>query len=319
MDVARGEGVKGAFKLYPPWWRDRYLEEAEAITEDLINAGTSRLRITLNLSFGAIRARLSAKGMPREYELWANRARSSIVLATAPTLIAAPLMLTIRQVPAIPTLSQGSSAAAGHLASAVYLIFVLISFGLIATIIWGYGSLSSGILRQRDNGRRLRSLARAPGYAVLLAVTFFVASIIVGPHAFDLHGHVVTPLNGHPEAASALKAAAGVMLGAGWILSMVLLVAVLRSATLPLECLRSGKRVSATVSSLLWIMTGAAMTLSFVYTKGISTLHGIDISSVVLGRSLLALAGTLLLLSVVSTFGAVLASRSWRVTTHLAR
>jgi hypothetical protein len=295
MDVARGGGVKGAFKLYPPWWRDRYLEEAEAITEDLINAGSSRLRITLNLSFGAIRTRLSAKGMPREYELWANRARSSIVLATAPTLIAAPLMLTIRQVPAIPTLSHGSSAAAGH------------------------GSLSSGILQQRENGRRLRSLARAPGYAVVLAVTFFVASIIVGPHAFDLHGHVVTPLNGHPEAASALKAAAGVMLGAGWILSMVLLVAVLRSATLPLECLRSGKRVSATVSSLLWIMTGAAMTLSFVYTKGISTLHGIDISSVVLGRSLLALAGTLLLLSVVSTFGAVLASRSWRVTAHLAR
>ena len=100
--MTKGGAVNTALKLYPPWWRDRYLEEAQAVTGDLIEAGGSRWRISLNLSGGALRARLTAKGMPMEAEPWASRTRASIVLATAPTLAVVPVMLTIRQVPALP-------------------------------------------------------------------------------------------------------------------------------------------------------------------------------------------------------------------------
>src|ERR1700730_17498643 len=55
-----------ALRLYPKWWRDRYLDEAQVVTNDLVATGRSRWRIATNLAFGAMRARLSAAGMPLE-------------------------------------------------------------------------------------------------------------------------------------------------------------------------------------------------------------------------------------------------------------
>ena len=142
--MTKGGAVNTALKLYPPWWRDRYLEEAQAITGDLIEAGGSRWRIALNLSGGALRARLTAKGMPMEAEPWASRTRASIVLATAPTLAVVPMMLTIRQVPALRD-DGGGTMASGHLATTLYLVLLLAFVALISTIIWGYTSLSNGV------------------------------------------------------------------------------------------------------------------------------------------------------------------------------
>ena len=139
--MSTGGAVSTAFKLYPPWWRDRYLEEAQTVADDLIEAGGSRWRIAANLSGGALRARLTARGMPMEERPWASRTRASIVLATAPTLAVVPLMLTIRQVPALPD-GGGGTMAFSHLAPTLYLVLGLAFVALISTIIWGYSRRS---------------------------------------------------------------------------------------------------------------------------------------------------------------------------------
>jgi len=194
--VTKGGAVNTALKLYPPWWRDRYLEEAQAITGDLIEAGGSRWRISLNLSGGALRARLTAKGMPMEAEPWASRTRASIVLATAPTLAVVPVMLTIRQVPALPDDGSGTMASS-HLATTLYLVLLLAFVALVSTIIWGYTSLSNGVTTRRENGPGLRVLARMPGYLAVLAVGLTIASIVIEPDRFISHGKGSIPLNGY--------------------------------------------------------------------------------------------------------------------------
>ena len=306
-----------AWKLYPPWWRDRYLEEAQAITGDLIEAGDSRWRIALNLSGGALRARLTARGIPMEAGPWASRTRASIVLATAPTLVAVPAMLTIRQVPALPD-GSGLTAPSSHLATMVYVVLLLAFVALASTIIWGYTSLSNGVMTCGKNGPRLRMLARLPGYLAVLAVGLVIASIVIEPHRFISHGKGSIPLNGYPAAAHVLWVAAGVALGLCWIVSAVLLQGVAHRAELPLASLCSGKRVSVAVSIILWLMTVASLTLSTVYAKQISALSSVRIDSVLLGHSLLLLGIVLCVLSIASTLGTVLTSRSWKVVSRLA-
>jgi len=254
-----------------------------------------------------------------EAEPWENRTRASIVLATAPTLAVIPLMLTIRQVPAIPTGGTASTWPAGHLATMLYLLLAVTFIALILTVIWGYTSLSSGVLARGENGRGLRLLARTPGYLALLAVGLFVVSIVIEPHAWISHGKGMIPLDGFPLAAHTLSLSALGVFCLCWVASVFLLQAVAHRAQVPVASLRSGKRVSAGVSALLWIMSTAALAMSAVYTKQISELSGVKIQSGVLGQSPLLLGIVLCVFAVASTLGTVLASRSWKVASHLAR
>ncbi len=252
-----------------------------------------------------------------EERLWASRTRASIVLATAPTLAVVPLMLTIRQVPALPG-GSGGTMAFGHLATTLYLVLGLAFVALISTIIWGYTSLSSGVTTRTQNGPGLRVLARMPGYLAVSAVGLVIASIVIEPHRFASRGKVWIPLNGFPAAAHALWVAAVVAFCLCWVVSVVLLQAVAHRAELPLASLRSGRRVSVAVSILLWLMSAAALGMSVVYSKQISELSGVKIDSVLLGHSLLLLGIVLCLLSLASTIGTVLTSRSWKVVSRLA-
>jgi hypothetical protein len=316
--VTKGGAVNTAFKAYPPWWRDRYLKEAESVTDDLIESGRPRWRIALDLSGGALRARLTARGMPMVAELWARRTNASIVLATAPTLAVIPLMLTIRQVPAIPG-GSGWTMPSSHIATTLYLVLLVAFLALISTVIWGYTSLSNGLLTRGTNGRGLRVMARVPGYLTVLAVVLVVTSIVIEPHRLIYHGKSSTPLNGHLFAAHDLWVAAGVAICLCWLASVVLLGWVAHRAELPVASLHSGTRVSVAVSIFLWTMSAAALAMSTVYSKQINELNGIKVQSVVLGQSLLLLGIVLSVLSIASTLGSVLTSRSWKVTSHLAR
>lgn len=315
--MTKDKTVKAALKMYPSWWRDRYLEEAQVVASDLIDGGGSRWRIALNLSGGALRARLTARGMPMEAGPWASRTRTSIVLATAPTLAAVPLMLTIRQVPALPD-SGSWTVPSSHLATMLYLVLLLAFGALVSTIIWGYTSLSNGVMTGGTNGPGLRVLARMPGCVAVLAVGLVIASVVIEPHRFISHGKGTIPLNGYPAAAHVLWDAAGVAFCLCWIVSAVLLLAAAHRAELPLASLRSGKRVSVAVSTVLWLMTAASLALSAAYSKQISELSGVRIDSVLLGQSLFLLGTVLCVLSIASTLGAVLTSRSWKVVSRLA-
>lgn len=316
--VTKSGAVNAALRLYPPWWRARYLEEAQSVADDLVGAGGSQWRIALDLSCGALRARLTARGMPMEIEPWTSRTRASIVLATAPALAVVPLMLTIRQVPALPD-GSGSTMPLSHLATTFYLVLLLACVALISTMIWGYRSLSNGVTTRRENGAGLRVLARMPGYLAILAVGLAITAIVIEPHRFMSHGKVSTPLDGHPEAAHAFWVAAGVAFCLCWVVSVFLLQAVARRADLPPASLASGRAFGLAVSILLWLMSGAALAMSVVYSRRISELSGVRLDSVLLGHSLLLLGIVLCGLSMASTLGTVLASRSWRVVSHLAR
>jgi len=252
-----------------------------------------------------------------EAEPWASRTRASIVLATAPTLAVVPVMLTIRQVPALPDDGSGTMASS-HLATTLYLVLLLAFVALVSTIIWGYTSLSNGVTTRRENGPGLRVLARMPGYLAVLAVGLTIASIVIEPHRFISHGKGSIPLNGYPVAAHVLWVAAGVTLSLCWIVSVVLLQAVAHRAELPLASLRSGRGVSVAVSIFLWLMSAAALGMSAVYSKQISELSGVRIDSVLLGHSLLLLGIVLCVLSIASTLGTVLTTRSWKVVSRLA-
>ena len=70
--------------------------------------------------------------------------------------------------------------------------------------------------------------------------------------------------------------------------------------------------MSVAVSILLWLMSAAALGMSAVYSKLISELSGVRIDSVLLGHSLLLLGIVLCVLSIASTLGTVLTTRSWR-------
>ena len=72
------------------------------------------------------------------------------------------------------------------------------------------------------------------------------------------------------------------------------------------------------MSIILWLMTVASLTLSAVYAKRISALGSVRIDSVLLGHSLLLLGIVLCVLSIASTLGTVLTSRSWKVVSRLA-
>ena len=235
-----------------------------------------------------------------EVKLWASRTKASIVLATAPTLAVVPLMLTIRQVPALPD-GGGWSVPSSHLATTLYLVLLLAFFVLISTIIWGYVSLSDGLTSRGENGPGLRVLARMPGYLAVLAVGLVIASVVMEPHRFISHGKGSIPLNGDPAAAHVLWVTASVAFCLCWFASAVLLQAVTHRAELPLASLRSGSRVSVAVSILLWLMSAAALALSSVYSKRISELSGVRIDSLLLGHSLLLLGIVLCGLSIAST------------------
>jgi hypothetical protein len=251
-----------------------------------------------------------------EVEPWARRTNAAIALATAPTLAVNPLMLTIHQVPSV---LSGWTMPSSRFATTLYLVLLLAFVALISTVIWGYSSLSNGLLTRGKNGHGLRAMATVPGFLAGLVVVVAIVSVVIEPHRYVTHGNAPVPLNGHPLAAHVLWVAAGATICLCWLASVVLLGWVARRAELPLPSLHSGTRISIAISVLLWTMSAAALCLSAVHLKRISELSGITIQSVAFGQSLFVLGTVLCALSIASTLGSVLTFRSWKVTSHLAR
>jgi hypothetical protein len=313
--------IAAAFALYPPWWRERYLDEAQSVTEDLIAAGRSSSAMATNLVIGALRARVRAAGMPSSYDAWVRRTCAVIVLATAPALVVVPVTLTVRQrsLTPLPRVVPSTEAATG-----LYLALLVGLLVLISVMIWGYFALSDGIRQPAmSNPRRLRIMARAPGYLALLGVLLFVASSIVAPHEWRDHGGPPVPVGGHPLVSRAFLSASET----AWILcgvvAALLVVEVARRATLPLGTLAVGLVTGRVMVPLLWLMTAASTGLSLRYGTGVAQINdgsfvGGYITVFGSGHALVILASVLGAMATVATLGAVLAGRSFRTTRMLA-
>jgi hypothetical protein len=316
MALDRNQLIAAAFALYPSWWRERYLDEAQQVTEDLVATGRSPWGLASNLAVGAVRARVQAAGMPFSYEAWARRTCAVVALATAPALVVIPVMLTIRQksLAPLPRVIPSTTTA-----TSLYLTLLFGLLVLISSLVWGYFALSSGISEVGTHNRRwLRRLVRAPKYLALLGVILFITSSILAPHRWETHDGHLAPLGGHPSLAHALleiSATAWLLCGAA---SALLVVAVARRATLSLGTLAVGLVLARVMVALLWVMTASTALLDLRYGTGVAEIGGEYITVFGSGDALVILASVLGAMATVTTFGTVLAGRSFRVARALA-
>ena len=315
-------------RLYPSWWRAQYGEEVRTVSRDLLADGRSAWRVVLNLVIGAVRARVSGAGAPRHYALWAGRTRTSLVVATLPLMLVAPVIVSFRQgqqdefPPARPgTLPFGplNISSAGH---AVYYSFAVMAIALvvgISTLVWGYANLAGAVRREGRNGRRLRRMVRLPAVAAALAVVLCVSGFVVAPRDFLIHHGVAQPLNGHYALSRGLYGGAAAFLSVGFLAGIIMLFMVSRQGHLSLADLAAGKWFGVTTSGVLWVMASAAVVSVVALWRQGSPEHA-TYSIVTTSWGSWWIAGVLTLVgaALVSTFGTVQAARALRVTAQLA-
>jgi hypothetical protein len=283
--------------LYPAWWRERYGDEVEVCSNDLVESGRSSWRINFGLFWGAVRTRVSARGMPATSELWAARARAWLIVATAPVLVVVPVFLSVRQVQHTPFVTTG---LAERVSSDAYLIMLLAFVVLMFAAQWGYGSLSAGLEGGPAPSRVPSMLTRAPGRLTLLALALFIASVVVGPHSYVIaHNRPPVAQDGSPTAASALHWAAGLALLAGWAMVVPVLTAAVRRGDFSPWLWRSGRRVSRTVTAVLWVMAVASAVDGITFGH----LDRTGTTFTVFGGSVWLLVGVLGAAAVVSSWG----------------
>jgi len=330
--------IAAAFRLYPKWWRARYLDEVQVVTEDLAAAGRPRWALTLNLIIGALRARLRADGMPMVYDLWARRTSTVIALATVPgigtlVLLATSLHQFSKPLPPLPSSTASVAAVNSHeaaerawshaaSASGVGNLALTLSILLLFVItFWVYSALRRGVLeRGHANRKPLRMLARAPRYLIVLTIglvfaaalppvhpTAFRGNLRVGSGAFRAGG----PLNGHPLLETVLNDAALVALLLCVASIILFVVETARHGNITLQGLTLGVSMTRVIAVLLWLLTASAATMSALYeTRIVSDIYLVTFPT---GRSLALLASLLSALAVAATIGAALARRSCEV------
>lgn len=274
-----------ALNAYPTWWRDRYVDEVRAVVAGLLGDGRSGIGVTCSLLAGACRTRISARGMPKVYDLWAARTRASIVLATVPWMVLAPVALyavggsgpSQLRSPGGRVLGSGFDGlsvvqivrphhlAAGHVPTATWVTaYAATTVGVLflvtlAVLAGGWTTLRTAIRSSHAPDRQLnRWLARAPGLSVLADVMLWFARAFISPHSWVGHGgEKYRPVGGFPAAAHALGIALSVVAVAGWAAAVVCVVVVSRRVQLVPADLRSGRRVS-TMVAVLAALFGAA-------------------------------------------------------------
>jgi hypothetical protein len=300
--------VARTLRLYPPWWRDRYGEEVGVVADDLAESGRSLGPMLAGLIWGALRARLGARGMPANPDLWEARARASMVLAAAPVLVVVPLVLTIRQ-SARRTLGPVPPT---HLVSAAYLGLLIGFLGLVVTALWGYTSLTAGLSEGGERAGVSPRLVRAPRQLSLLGVAFYVGALVFEPRAFrDRPGRAPIPFGGHPALSFGLDVGAAALVAGSLVALAVLLARMVRRSASSPRSLQSGRRVSVSVSVLLALMTVAAAMVT-LGSGQLGAPSAQTVSVTLLGGSLWTLVALLGLAAAVSALGAVMATRSVR-------
>lgn len=351
--MKHGIGFDVALRCYPKWWQDRYESEMRAVAEELMMEGRSEAGMSLNLLRGAIRARTRAVGMPRDLDLWAARTRSSVAVATLPWVAVFPLMLWAigtegwhvphghvlpaslmnffglgvilgspnavvlhgGQVAAVPPLSAGGTVAvvAGWSLAALVIVTPLVFLS-------GWTGLLGAIKRSPNpNRRRVRRLARAPGYFILASLLLSVLGAWATPHSSGIiNGHTVTS-GGNLGLSHDIDVGTAVLVVGGWIVSIICVGLAARSADIDTADLRFGRSVSVTVSVLCLLTVAACGALAVgLIIQSREAAHGafstISYPHVGIWPVMLA---AVLLTAALSWSAATAARRSWRVVAAL--
>jgi hypothetical protein len=271
--------IKLALSCYPAWWRERYGDEVQVHAADMLADGRSPMALSISLLWGAARARWSARGMPRDYRVWAARNRVSIAAATLPWLLLVPIAtFTIGNQKLGPTavqdgpgrLRQLPAAPASRivtLSGVALLILFLVTFLLL---VGGWSHLVGGIRRSSapDRARTLR-VAWVPGITAAVVVIGFVVEEVLRPSAVAETNSVTASgryiprvhyLNGYPTAAHAVGAVLAVVAIAGWLLSIGCVGFAAKRAEVDPAALRYGTGLSAAVAALFSLLLAAYVT-----------------------------------------------------------
>ena len=272
-------------------------------------------------AFGALQARVGARGMPPSYDSWSRRSSAVVALATAPALAAVVVIGLLQQNPVVPVGKRFPEQTIPYspAATTIYLVLVFGLLLLMSVMSWGYLTLARGIHdRQAGNSRRLRLLAHAPKYLALTSFVLPVVSNQLASRTFIYHGGHARLVGGHPLVAQVVTDVSHATLILGVASAVALVVQVARRATLSLDTLSRGVAFGTATAVLLWVMTASAAALNSLYGIGSARLGSGYMTMFPSGESLALMTALLSVLATVSTFGVVLAGRSVRVVRSLA-
>jgi hypothetical protein len=341
--------IELALRCYPRWWRDRYDEEIRAVVADLSEDGHAPVAVTLNLLRGALRARTRATGMPPVYDLWCTRARLAMAAATLPWVLMGPLVLMVlgsqslhsplgrifpdqlfitggmknllitgKGLPVTaPPMTQAGSVAwyANVSMESLFLVTLIVVFV-------GWTGLTGAIKRSPvAHRRRISMLARVPGFSLLADIVLIVATDVAMPHTYRTSlGRPPVPIGGNLALSHVLGTTLAVVALIGWLASIVCVaMAVKRADISPLD-LRFGRSVSVVVATLLTLtlVAYAVWGIGLLLQSG-EAAHGRFTTIAYAHQGLWPLMLVVLLVAVLlSTAGASVARRSWRVIAYWA-
>lgn len=177
--------------LYPRWWRERYGEECEGVSVDLLASGSSPWRIAASLLRGAITTRLRGTGIPATLPVLRARAKATVAVSTA--LLVVSVVLYAATLGA--TTIAPSVRLTAHSAPSVHVLRLLLVVMFVVVIVLFVMAAIGWRLVQSDlrGGRQWRLLALSWTPVAAPIVALIAGSWRVGtrPSMVSATGHIV--------------------------------------------------------------------------------------------------------------------------------
>lgn len=322
--------LDAALACYPAWWRERYGDEMSVVVEGLTSAGRPSGRIASNLLAGALRARMRGTGSPATTELWIDRAKAAVVVATVPMFAVLPLGLLFLNTGG--ELGQGlGGQPVGHPSGAgraaldladvmswAVAISVIVVFSGWTTLMRGVRTRASAGPRRRWLVATLPAVALGGGLALLAVGGMAQPGVAASSACVSGIAHTNIPCAAHVVPGSTLEGtilriSGALVIGAGWLSGPFALVWVTRRSKLPISVVRRGTRVATTLAAGAAMMTLASVGWGIALARQLAPVPGrsYDLAVSSLGWWWIPLSLGCAVLATVSCLGAVVARRSY--------
>ncbi len=322
--------LDAAMACYPAWWRERYGDEMGFVIEGLASAGRPPWRIASNLLAGAVRARLRGTGSPASTELWMDRAKAAVLVATVPMFAVLPLGLIflssggdLGQGLGGHPVGQPSGAGRAALDLANVMSWAVAISVIVA--VSGWTTLMRGVRPRASAGPRRRwlvvvlpGIALVGGLALLAVGGMSQPGVAASSSCVSGIAHPTIPCSGHVVPGSTLegtvlRVSGALVIGAGWLSGPFALAWVTRRSKLPISVVRRGTRVATALAATAVVMALASVGWGIALAQQSAPVPGrsYDLAVSSLGSWWIPLSLGFAVLATVSCVGAVVARRSY--------
>jgi len=332
VDVRTPRLLDAALACYPAWWRERYGDEMGVVVDGLTSEGRPSWRIASNLVAGALRARLRGTGAAPSTELWVDRTKAAILVATVPLFVVLPLGLLF--LTSGGELGQGLGgqpvshpSAAGRVALDLANVMSWAIAISVIVAVSGWTTLLRGIRQKVSAGPRRRWLiAVLPGMALVGGLVLLVVGGMSQPGVAGSSScvtgiaHSTDPCTAHAAGRSTLEGTVlriggGTLIGTGWLIGPFVLAWVTRRSKLTMSVVLRGTRVATALAAATVVMALASVGWGIAQAQQPAPVPGVsyDLAFSNLGSWWIPLSLGFALLATVSCLGARVARRSyWR-------